>query len=305
MKINLRKLEHAVILAEEGNYKKAALRLCITQPALSRSIAKLEEEMGFKIFERAQAGVGITTLGKRFIERAHKLVRHAGDMDYDMSLARKGMGGDLAFGMGPYPEAAFLVGLLQVILDFRKGIRVRAEVSSPENLLGQLEAKEIEFFLANAERLNLGPELTSFPLAKLNLAFFVRNRHPLLMESISDGGELLPFQLIGTVASSVQVMRLKRRLNLPEFLDFQFLIACNDIHVLKTLALNNDLILIAPELALNDEDRKKFGKLRFSGPLAGLSETSVEINLIRFLNRDLSPAAKLAIEVLHNMLDKN
>ncbi|NKI16535.1 LysR family transcriptional regulator [Spongiibacter sp. KMU-166] len=303
MKINLRKLEHAAVLAEEGNYKKAALRLCITQPALSRSIAKLEEEMEFAIFERAQTGVVITALGKRFLDRANGLLQHASDMDYDMSLAKKGMGGELAFGMGPYPEAALLERLIQKIMDEEKGVRIRAEVTGPENLLSQLKAEEIEFFLANAERLTLEKEFISYPIFDLKLSFYIRRGHPLEGKVICNARELLHYPIIGTVASAGQVKGLKLRLGLPLTSDFNFAVACNDIHLLKSLAKRNNAIMIAPQLALSAEDREVFIALNMTGNLSCLADARVKIDVIRFATRELSPAAELAIKLLEEMSD--
>lgn len=302
MQMNLKKLQHATVLATEGNYKKAALKLCITQPALSRSINKLEEEIGFPLFDRTQSGVVLTILGKGFIERAQKLLQHAHDMQYDMALVRKGLSGNLAFGMGPYPAVALLLGALKGLLQEQKGITIRAEVSSPEHLLSQLQSEEIEFILANSDRLHLGHEYTSSPLITLNLSFFVRREHPLLSGKASDIGDVLRYPLVGTVASSGQLLSLKRLLGLPEISDFQLTIACNDLHVLKSLTLSTDAVLIAPFMALKHEcESRELQQLDLKGALVDLTNASVKISIIRFANRELSPAAELAIKLLREI----
>jgi DNA-binding transcriptional LysR family regulator len=51
--INSRRLTHLIALAEEGSFARAAERVHLSQPALSRSIQALEEELGMKLFERA------------------------------------------------------------------------------------------------------------------------------------------------------------------------------------------------------------------------------------------------------------
>jgi DNA-binding transcriptional LysR family regulator len=54
--LNLRRLEHLTVIAEEKSFLKAALRLNLTQPALTRSIQTLEESLGLQLLNRAHEG---------------------------------------------------------------------------------------------------------------------------------------------------------------------------------------------------------------------------------------------------------
>ena len=65
--MDLRKLRHAVFVADWGNFTTAAARLHLSQPALSRSIQTLEDELGLKLFERVAAGVVTTVAGASVI----------------------------------------------------------------------------------------------------------------------------------------------------------------------------------------------------------------------------------------------
>ena len=68
--MELRHLRYFVQVAEEQHYGRAAERLRIAQPALSRQIQDLEEEIGFKLFDRLPRGVKISAAGKSFLIRA-------------------------------------------------------------------------------------------------------------------------------------------------------------------------------------------------------------------------------------------
>ncbi|WP_164066567.1 LysR family transcriptional regulator, partial [Serratia marcescens] len=68
--MNLRRLEQLIALAEEGTFVAAAERSHLSQPALSRSIRKLEQELGVRLFERDRHGAVLTPAGRRLLDRA-------------------------------------------------------------------------------------------------------------------------------------------------------------------------------------------------------------------------------------------
>jgi len=78
--INLRQLHYFIAVAEELNFRRAALRLCITQPPLSRQIKALEERLGATLFDRSGRQIALTDAGERFLSQARELMRHADHM---------------------------------------------------------------------------------------------------------------------------------------------------------------------------------------------------------------------------------
>ena len=73
-KMELRHLRYFVAVGEEQHYGRAALRLRVAQPALSRQIQDLEEEIGFELFKRLPRGVELSTAGKLFLEDARRIL---------------------------------------------------------------------------------------------------------------------------------------------------------------------------------------------------------------------------------------
>src|SRR5262249_2130029 len=101
LSMDLRSLRHATCLAEEGNYARAALRLNITQPALSRSIQALEAEVGLKLFDRNRSGVRPTAAGELLIAEGTRLLHDQQSLERQLVDMQTGALGDVAVGFGP------------------------------------------------------------------------------------------------------------------------------------------------------------------------------------------------------------
>lgn len=104
--MNLSELRYTLAVAQERNFRRAAERCFISQPALSTAIQKLEEELGVQIFERSRTEVSLTSVGQRIVEQAQRVLEEA---ERIRSIAREGQDqliGPLRLGVihtiGPY-----------------------------------------------------------------------------------------------------------------------------------------------------------------------------------------------------------
>lgn len=79
--MNLMHIKYAVEVANEGSINKAAEKLYVGQPNLSRAIKELEASLGVKIFERSAKGMGLTSDGETFIRYAKTILRQVDEVD--------------------------------------------------------------------------------------------------------------------------------------------------------------------------------------------------------------------------------
>lgn len=96
--MELRHIRYFIALAEELNFSRAAERLHIAQPPLSRQIQELEEEIGAQLFYRTKRHVELTNAGKVFLQRAYHILDQVEQASISTRLSSTGIEGDLCIG---------------------------------------------------------------------------------------------------------------------------------------------------------------------------------------------------------------
>ncbi|MGB6285602.1 MAG: LysR family transcriptional regulator, partial [Xanthobacteraceae bacterium] len=96
--MELRHLRYFVAVGEEQPFGRASRRLRVAQPALSRQIQDLEEEIGFKLFERLPRGVKLNPAGNLFLEDARRILQEVDDAAARAARVALGRSGTLRVG---------------------------------------------------------------------------------------------------------------------------------------------------------------------------------------------------------------
>ena len=96
--MELRQLRYFIAVGEEQHYGRAAQRLRVAQPALSRQIQNLEAEIGFKLFERLPRGVKITAAGEFLLKDARRILQEVNDAAKSAKRIASGLSGTLRIG---------------------------------------------------------------------------------------------------------------------------------------------------------------------------------------------------------------
>lgn len=96
--IDIRKLQYFVAVAEELHVGRAAERLGIAQPPLSRQIQALEKELGAQLFHRGRSAISLTQAGERFLERVNGIIAELEDAHMEARRIAQGAEGRLRIG---------------------------------------------------------------------------------------------------------------------------------------------------------------------------------------------------------------
>ncbi len=134
--MTLNELRYVIAVAQERNFRRAAEKSFISQPALSLAIQKLEEELGVKIFERGKSEISITPIGVQIVEQAQRVMEEAGRIREIAKQGNDQLVGALRVGIiysvGPY--------LLPDLIPALKKLAPKMPLEVEENITANLDA---------------------------------------------------------------------------------------------------------------------------------------------------------------------
>ena len=177
--MELRHLRYFLAVGEEQHYGRAARRLRVAQPALSRQIQDLEEEVGFKLFERLPRGVKLSAAGQLFLGDARRILQDVNEAVARAARVARGQSGTLRVG---FTEMTSWGGVVpQSFRRFRE-MQPDAELQlQPLPSVVQLEAirsgRLDAGFVFNMPKAD--PELNGLPVAMPRIELAVPRGHPL------------------------------------------------------------------------------------------------------------------------------
>jgi LysR family transcriptional regulator, benzoate and cis,cis-muconate-responsive activator of ben and cat genes len=123
--VELRHLRYFVAVAEMENVSRAALKLHVSQPALSRQIRDLEDEIGFSLLERTAKSVRLTEAGRTFLNDARALLQNADEAVTKARAAATTEPTELHVGYSPTPFAEILPKTLRAFQKAMPNVHVR------------------------------------------------------------------------------------------------------------------------------------------------------------------------------------
>lgn len=290
--IDLRRLSHVVALADELHFARAAERVHLSQPAFSRSIQAIESDLGIRLFDRDVGDVRPTPAGGFVIDRARRLLFDARCLQRDVDLYRDSQLGDAAFGAGPFPAATLMPRVLAELRQQHPEVALRVEESNWAQLLERLRAEDIEFFVADVRDLPDDAALEIRPLGTQPGGLYVRASHPLAARACTLK-DAWGYGVAGTkMPRSIRAV-LARYLDLPAGQEATLALECDDIAVLRRVALSTDTVFAATQVSVQDDVGA--GTL-LPLQIHGLPALYSEMGVVSLRNRTPSPMARKVIE---------
>jgi len=142
--MDLKRIHQFIVLAETLNFRRAADRLNMSQPPLSVSIQKLEEELGTKLFMRGAGGVSLTLGGQAILKEAQQLLFHGNQLSEIAKGVGDGTGGSLQVGFVGSTTYGLLQKLLPLFRAEYPGVELDLHEATSVGILQQLEDRKLD-----------------------------------------------------------------------------------------------------------------------------------------------------------------
>jgi DNA-binding transcriptional LysR family regulator len=262
--MTLVQLRHLIALADHASFSKAAEAVHLSQPALSRSIRALEDELKLPLVDRIGHRIELTAQGRETLGRARQIVFDADELRATARQVGQHLAGSLRVGLGSGPGALLMGPLLSTVSTAHPQLRLEIRRSGTDLLVQSLRERDLDALVVDARSLQPAPDLRAESVDELRGAFLVRRGHPLARRRRPVAfDELLRFPIASTPLSDEVARTLVERYGPQAHPQACVTLRCDELSSLAELARQGDAVLLAVRAVAPD-----LVELRLDPPLA-------------------------------------
>jgi DNA-binding transcriptional LysR family regulator len=250
--MTLVQLRHLIDLAATGSFSQSALKLHLTQPALSRSIRALEDELGQPLFDRIGRKNELTTFGVQIVRRARMLVDDANELRQTSVQLQKGEIGQFRIGMGSGPGAMLMSPLLMLMATQHPRAHIDVSRGSTALLVQALRDRLLDALVLDIRSLQPATDLKVDAIHEMAGAFMCRPDHPLAKETRVSFAMLRAYPIASTPLSDEISRTLTERFGAEAHPDQLVNLRSEEISGLLEVARHSDAVVLAIRAAAPD-----------------------------------------------------
>jgi len=288
---NIHHLQQIEAIARRGSFSKAAQECNLSQPALSRSIAHLEEQLGVKLFDRSRREVVPTIFGEHLLQRGKPVLQDIQMMERDLNLLQGLESGKLVVGSGPLPAEISVGRAVAKFTTKYPRVNVKIVIDRTPNLLPLLQNREIDIVVAETRLIKDTSELEIIPLPKQQLYFCCRQDHPLTKKKQPAARDIFFYQLAITWVPAELLIAIAREsgLQVDDAEDLPCsILECDYLKVLYDIITKSDAVgLITSSILDNSLLQQRLVLLPLS-----LSELNTHYGLVSLSRYSQSPVVR-------------
>jgi DNA-binding transcriptional LysR family regulator len=197
--MELRDIEYFAVVAEQRHLGRAAELLKLTQPALSKSLRRLESALGAKLVRRTPKGVDLTAEGSALAARAQGLRLSLEDVAREVRDVTTGRVANLHVGAAPgVPERLLPIPCTTLLKDAPK-VHVKVTIAHNNLLLPALRSGDLELIVSGIPEMRY-EDLVQEHLCDDEFAVFAASQHPLAKRRNPALADLVPFRWAAATA---------------------------------------------------------------------------------------------------------
>jgi DNA-binding transcriptional LysR family regulator len=250
--MTLVQLKHLIELANRGSFSQTATKLHLTQPALSRSIKALEDDLGHPLFDRVGRKIELTAFGQTIVARARILVDEANELRQTSHKLKKGDVGQFRIGMGSGPGAMLMTPLLMMMAQEHPEAHVEISRGNTTLLVQALRERLLDALVVDIRSLQPSPDLQVEALQEMTGAFMCHKTHPLAKKRQVTFAQLREYPIASTPLSDEVARILIERFGPQAHPDQLVNLRCEEIASLIEVARNTQAVVLTIRAAAPD-----------------------------------------------------
>ncbi len=147
--MNTKQIQYALALSETLNFSQTAEQLCISQPALSKQIQHIENDLGVKLFDRNHNPLTLTPAGEYFVRNARELMYKEEQLRKALRQFQTGESGRLIIGVTPFRSLYLMPELVKKIRNRYPGVCVSLQEVPSHQLRKEVVEGKYDFAIVN------------------------------------------------------------------------------------------------------------------------------------------------------------
>lgn len=298
MNYSLQQLRHFAAVAEAGSLGKAARLVHVSQPALTKSIHKLEEGLGLQLFDR-DGPMRLSAVGREFLVRARRLLAESAELSLEVTRLTRAASGQVAVGCGPLMPEAFVAPAVAELIRRLQAPTVTIDIGSWPDFAGMLRAGRLDFFVANIAMLRDEPDLEIAAFPPEPALWCARPEHPLAGRKDIAPSEFFSYPMAGPALPGWVDDWFQRQTGATPGNPFRFAVTCSHYPALKAVLRTSDCVSGAIWSVLSRDFHD--GTLV---PLdVALPPLTMQAGIVWLRHRTLSPAARALIDSIRRQVE--
>lgn len=178
--MNASKLKHVVEVDRCASISAAAANLNLTQSTVSRSVADIEHEVGYALFDRRARAVAATERGRKFIDRVARIISDLDQLSEDAKQSREVGNTLIRVGVSPPSMQGLANNAIKELVLRRTNIRIHLEAISQGNAASSLRRGDLDVLIGPENIMHSEAGFTFERLGDLETNLFTRKSHPLV-----------------------------------------------------------------------------------------------------------------------------
>ncbi len=243
--MTLVQLRHFLELANTGSFSKSAVKLHVSQPALSRSIKTIEDEFGHQLFDRVGRTSELTAFGQYIYVQARELVDRANNLKQSGQQLLSGQTGKVRIGLGSGPGALLMTPLLAHMANEYPQGHLEISRGSTSLLVQALRDRHLDALVLDIRSLSPSSDLVVETLCEMPGAFMCRKGHPLSKSRQVTLARVKEFPVASTPLSDEVARILVDRYGPDAHPDVLVNLRCEEISSLLDVVRSTDAIMVA------------------------------------------------------------